>query len=138
MAVIDIAELKLKIAPLAEKYNLKLVVLFGSKATGRTHKNSDIDIGFLPVSNNDFNSEANLLIDLYQLFRREDVQLVNLGNASPLLQYSALSECVVLFEKDSGIYNDARNYAFKLYVEAKPLYDLRRFRLSQYVASINI
>ena len=132
----NIDELKLKIIPLAEKYNLKLVILFGSQASGRTHKHSDIDIGFLPIS--DFDAEIYLLTDLYQILKREDAQVVNLKNASPLLRYSALSDCIVLFEKNNGIYDNARGYAFKLYAETKPLYDLRRARLSQYVASINI
>ena len=136
--MIDIDELKSKIIPLAQKYNLKLVVLFGSQATGRIHKNSDIDIGDLPTSDIDFHSEVYFVTDLYRVLKREDVQVVNLATASPLLQYSALSKCIVLFEKYDGIYNNARTYAFKLYVEAKPLYDLRRARLSQYVASIKI
>jgi len=36
-----------KIEKIAKKYNLELMVLFGSQATGQTHSRSDVDLGVI-------------------------------------------------------------------------------------------
>ena len=44
--MIDMDKIKPQIKELAEKYGLKLVMLFGSQASGKTHKESDVDFAF--------------------------------------------------------------------------------------------
>jgi predicted nucleotidyltransferase len=44
----NIAEIKPEVEKLARKYRLSLVILFGSRVSGRTHPQSDVDFAFLP------------------------------------------------------------------------------------------
>lgn len=104
----DIVDLKSKIAPLAEKYNLKLVVLFGSQASGRTHKNSDIDIAVLGEGVVDMSS---LTIDFYSLFNRDDVEVVDIGSASPTMMYVIVRDGKLLYENESGVFLKWKFYA---------------------------
>src|SRR3989304_4410466 len=46
-----VEDIKLKIANLAEKYNLTLVILYGSQASGEVRKESDIDVKSLHNTN---------------------------------------------------------------------------------------
>ena len=48
---------------LANKYNLKLLVLFGSQATGQTHEDSDTDIAYFLLPRSLFD-ESKLIVDL--------------------------------------------------------------------------
>ena len=42
------------IEEVAKKYDVSLIVLFGSQAKGNTHKHSDTDVAFLPNKNLSF------------------------------------------------------------------------------------
>ncbi len=44
---VDIEKIKLEVAKVAEKHDLKLMVLYGSQATGKAKEKSDIDIAVL-------------------------------------------------------------------------------------------
>src|SRR5437016_5454907 len=44
------------VSSVAQKHGLRLVVLFGSRAVGRAHAHSDIDIGALPINSKSFDS----------------------------------------------------------------------------------
>ena len=57
------------IKKIALKYDLQLIYLFGSKATGRDTKVSDIDIAVL-LNNRDAYNLKNLILDLIFDFSR--------------------------------------------------------------------
>lgn len=44
MTVLTLDEIRKKVAPIAKKYNLKAVFLFGSYARGQAREDSDIDL----------------------------------------------------------------------------------------------
>jgi hypothetical protein len=86
---------------IALKYRLELIYLFGSKATGRYSKLSDIDIAVLLNNGEDFNLK-NLLLDLIfefsKLFRSDKIDLVILNKASLAVQYNVISNGKILYE----------------------------------------
>lgn len=91
---------------LAQKYDLSLVVLFGSHGRGKTKPDSDIDLavkgGCKPLSRQ---MEQELFDELVPLFERDDIDLVNLDFAHDVvLRYNIFSEGKILFEKDEGIF----------------------------------
>ena len=112
---------KLKIKEVAERYQLKLVLLFGSQTTGKVHQESDFDIGYLPLKNLGFERENHLNYEFTNIFKNDRVDTVDLRKAPPLLLYAIFHQCLVLFEEDNLIFPTYRAYAFKKYVEAKPL-----------------
>ena len=117
-------EIKQKIETLAEKHALTLVVLFGSQATGKTHPHSDVDIGVMGLRPIDFGDNYNLQLAFSNIFKRPDIEVVNLRNVSPLLLKRVADHGILLFEKEKGLFTKLKIRAFKLYVENQPLFAL--------------
>ena len=106
---------------LAKKYHLKLIVLFGSRASGRVHKESDFDVAYLPEKDLGFDGDVQVNLEFTNIFGHDRVDTVDMRKAPPLLLYAIFRECLVLFEKDNLIFPTYQAYAFKKYVEAKPM-----------------
>ncbi len=112
-----------KIKELAQKYGLKLLLLFGSQVSGKTHPMSDFDFGFIGERGLDYLEKDSLSIELSQLVKKE-ADVVDLKNVGPLLQYEIVKNNKVLY--------DAKNeyeYFFvntmQEYFEAKRLFEIR-------------
>ena len=128
-------EQKTTIATIAKQFRLRLLLLFGSQATGLTHAKSDVDIAVLaerPLDELDIRDALNEA--LMRVFRRSDVELVDLRRAPPLLQRDATAEGRLLFEEKPGVYDRFQLFAMKHFMETKPLRDLRRARLREFLA----
>ncbi|MEK7128002.1 MAG: nucleotidyltransferase domain-containing protein [Patescibacteria group bacterium] len=132
----DIEEIKSKIKPMAEKYGLKLVVLFGSRARGDSREKSDFDIAYLPKESVNFSEENHMAGELYFILKSSDVDLVNLSNASPLLFKKIFEESVVLYEIEKSLFNNLYLYAARVNRDSEILHRLRRDyvreRINQY------
>lgn len=111
---------KQKIAEIAEKYQLKLVLLFGSQSSGRIHKESDFDIAYLPTKNLKFDEENYLNYEFTNIFQNDRVDTVDIRKAPPLLLYAIFQNCLVLFKEDDLVFPVYKAYAFKKYIEARP------------------
>lgn len=118
-----------KIKELAEKYNINFLILFGSQAEGRTHSESDVDIGFEAEEKLEFRDRARLNSELTGIFGNDRVDLVNLHRASPLLFYKIMQDGEVIYTDDPLRYHELSTYAFKKYVETKPLRKRKREKL---------
>ena len=123
------------IQKIAKKYALGLLLLFGSRAAGTTHDKSDFDIAYLSRKNLTLQMEANLINDLTPVFKSESIDLVNLKMANPLLFYAIFQNSQILYAKDNLIFPRQRAYAFKQYVETKPLYEMKFKRLKEKIAA---
>jgi len=113
-------EIKRRLTPLFPEKGLQLVLLFGSSVTGNRHSHSDIDLGFL------FDGEVDILAltnKVIRLLKTDNVDVVDLKKASPLLKFSASRSSEVLFEKTPGLYNAFSSLAFRRYVDTKKLRD---------------
>jgi predicted nucleotidyltransferase len=130
----DFSALKPKIAELAQTYGLSLVVLFGSQATGKTHKESDVDVAYLSGKKLSFDDEVQVNFRLTEIFRNDKVSLVNLKTASPLLLKQIMTKAIVLHEGMPHLFVEEFLRALRLYEEAKPLFELRRQYLDQKIA----
>src|SRR3990167_7817386 len=91
---------KKKIRKIAEKYHLKLILLFGSRANGRIHKESDFDVAYLPKKNLAFDEENYLNFEFTNIFQHDRVDTVDMRKASPLLLYAIFQNPVILFAED--------------------------------------
>ncbi|MDP3696928.1 MAG: nucleotidyltransferase domain-containing protein [Candidatus Taylorbacteria bacterium] len=134
---IDINEkLKNRVENLAHKYGLNLVLLFGSQAKGQTHKESDVDVAYVPEKSLDFNQECYLNYEFTNIFRQDRVDTVDIKKAPPLLMYAVFDHPQILFQLDDKIFSIYQAYAFKRYIEAKPIFEERSRRLQKYVNNI--
>lgn len=124
--MINIDDIKLDVKKLAEKYSLSFVVLFGSQATGALHPKSDVDIAILSKNDVDMLS---LTMDFYKLFKREDVEVVNLGTSSPTLLYVIVRDGKLLFENEPGVFLKWKLYAIWVWLDTMWLRRLRDQKL---------
>jgi len=91
---------------LQKRDEVRIVYLFGSRASGTVNNISDIDIGVL--LNEDFVKEsvygyrADLTAELVSLLRTDKVDLVVLNQAPPLLSHRVVRDGIVLHCKDES------------------------------------
>lgn len=120
------------IKEIAKHYSLRLLLLFGSRVDGKNlHSESDFDVAYLSGRKLSLQQEAKMMLNLAPYFRSENIDLVNLKEASPLLFYSIFQKCKVLYQEDDLLFSNYRVYAFKKYIEAKPLYELKFKRFKE-------
>lgn len=127
--------LKSSIRALAEKYNLTLVLLFGSQAGGVIHKESDVDIAFVPERTLSVNDEVRINYELTAVFGRNDIDTVNMRTAQPLLLQQIMDGATVLYEKTGLEFSRYEAYAQRRFREAQPLFEIHRHELDRYLQS---
>lgn len=122
------AEQKRKIAKIAKKYGLKLVLLFGSHVSGRARKDSDFDVAVLTEANKnigDLKNYNNALFTLSEILKipSQKIDLTNLNSANPLLSYQIIMNSQLVFG-NKNLFDEYRARAFKDYIDAQPLFNL--------------
>lgn len=118
-----------KIKGLAEKYELKLLLQFGSSVTGKMHKESDVDVAYLSSRELSLREEASFVIELMPILKNKFIDIVNIHKAPPLLLYAISRQGKILYQATPTKFHEFRAYAFKRYIEAKPLFELMEERL---------
>lgn len=113
-----------KIEEIAKKYNLKLLLLFGSQASGKAHPMSDFDFGFISEKELEYKEKGELAHDLVMLMEFPNVESVDLKKAAPLLLKEIVKNKQVIFEKE-GAYSDFFSHATRTYFEAKSIFKLQ-------------
>ena len=90
------------------------VWLFGSHAESRAHSESDVDVGVLldrrivPSASQRFDLRVRLTSDLIHAVRNNDVDLVVLNDAPPLLARRVIRTGIELFCRDRDLERDFR------------------------------
>lgn len=113
---LDRENIKESLAPLLKERDLQLVILFGSTATGASHKHSDIDLGFLfdkPVE------ILNLTNRVITLLHADNVDVVDLRRASPLLKASSVKQGILLYERSPGLFHEFTSLAMRSFIDTK-------------------
>jgi predicted nucleotidyltransferase len=110
-----------------KELGVSIVYLFGSRATGRRTRSSDIDIGVV-FRELEFGGDHRAVYHaLYQLFSEAypDSKLdIVLLQASPVsLQYSAIKEGKILFEIDPVFTTNYENQTVNRYLDFRPVMD---------------
>jgi predicted nucleotidyltransferase len=120
------------LAEIIKKYDLNLLLVFGSYNTERFTADSDIDVGFLSKADLNLDQEMNLLEDLVRFFKRDQVDLVNLKKAVPLLMYEIACNSRVFYDEDNN-YLKFKIKASARYADTKFLRDARRKYLEEQI-----
>jgi uncharacterized protein YutE (UPF0331/DUF86 family)/predicted nucleotidyltransferase len=104
------------------KYDVEMVILFGSQAKGLARPDSDIDLGILlakypiPVE-----EELQLCLDLVGAVQTGKVDIVILNHADPFLCYEAACYGIAIYERTPSIFDRFKVMAFKRFVDTEPL-----------------
>ena len=124
-----------RLAQIAEAYGIELVIQFGSTALGTAPARSDLDLALWfsrpPESLLDV---PELVVDLQSAFSRDDVDLVHLNHADPLLLQQVVDHGLLL----SGAprrWADVRLYAFKRYQDHRRFLQMEREYVERAIAS---
>ncbi len=107
--------------PIAKRYGLRLIVLFGSQVTGRLHPESDVDVAVWTGKPLTFRRRLNLWLKLSQAFEA-DVDLAVLNHAEPLLMFQVAARGRALYEEERWAWDDFHGYACRSY------WDTEKFR----------
>jgi len=90
---------------LSKKYNLKLLILFGSRSNGNYKKNSDWDFAFYPNSNFTINEEISLFDDLMKILSFEKIDLLNIIKANDLRVLNNVFQTgILVYESKKGLF----------------------------------
>lgn len=122
----------IKLEELAQAQGIKQIVLYGSQATGEASAESDFDVAvFLEpakVPTFHFEGYLNLLVPLAQALGAADgkIDLVLLNTANILLRYEITSKGKLLFG-DLDFFAQYQAFAFRDYIDAKPLFELENY-----------
>lgn len=114
---------KQKIVELAQKFDLRLLLLFGSRARRDARRDSDTDIAFLGKRKLDLEEKARLMMDLTSALKMEKIDVVDLREASPLLFYAIFRDAKILHSLDMDAFYELRVYSYKKYIETMPIYE---------------
>jgi predicted nucleotidyltransferase len=113
-------EIKEKLIPLFKDEDLQLVLLFGSAASGKTYKRSDIDLAFLYKGPVDV---LDLTTRVIRLLHADNIDVVDLRHTNSLLQFSVVKHGKLLYERSPGLFNSFYSLSFRRYIDTKKLRD---------------
>ncbi len=115
---------KLKIAKIAKKFQLKLVVIFGSFVSGKNRNDSDLDIAVLSLREVSFKEQISLINELSQIFNK-NIDLSVLNKANPLLLFQASKNSILLYGSREEFLK-FKLYAFNAYNDYAPYFAMEK------------
>lgn len=119
-----------KLQEIAKKYELVLIILFGSYARGHANPESDVDIAVrTKLREHDWQWEFDLIRDLVFALDCGNLDIVFINSANPLLMFEIATEGIPLYEADDGTFQDFQLYAAKHHHDARKIYRLQQLYL---------
>ena len=120
------SEQKKKLKVIGKKYNLKLVVVYGSWAKGIAKSASDLDIGVLGKGKIEFNNLLNLAENLEGVFskkERGELDIKSLHEIDPLFRWQVMRNSILIYGNHFD-YISFKIYAWRAYQDSRSLFRL--------------
>ncbi|MBD3407551.1 MAG: hypothetical protein GF411_15650 [Candidatus Lokiarchaeota archaeon] len=106
-----------------EGLHIRLILLVGSQATGKSRDKSDIDMAVF-VNPRDFDYSRGgypTILELGVLFemelKREDIDIVILNTANPVMKFNAILDGILLYQSRNGQYEDFHVHTLSEYYD---------------------
>ncbi|MFQ6015086.1 MAG: nucleotidyltransferase domain-containing protein [Anaerolineae bacterium] len=116
-----------KLAEIARKYDLDLVVLFGSRVKGRAVPGSDVDLAvrFVKRDWGNVDLELDLIGELNQAVGGQgEIDVAFLNGASPLLLFEVACSGDPLYQREPDTFTLFKSYAALRYYDHNKFFDL--------------
>jgi predicted nucleotidyltransferase len=125
-----------KLALLALQYQLEMILLFGSAASGRQHPHSDMDIAVLRNGPElGYKEYSELGHDLHDIFPGQEIDLSLINHADPLFLKKIMENCQIL-HGDIRKLQSLKLYAFKRYQDHKQYFEMERVYADRFLKEI--
>ena len=145
---VDSDQVRQRMARIAKRYRLDLIVLFGSQRTGLTSARSDVDVAVLwksrprPIGHEPWRPtllrEGGLVNDLSDaLGVADNLDLAVLNDASPLLLWEVARHGQLLYEVAPGRFHGFWLYALHMWRDNAHRYDAQAAYLHERAAQWN-
>jgi predicted nucleotidyltransferase len=116
---------------------LKMLILFGSRARGNSHSNSDWDFAFLCDSDPEnvlFHAEIyGILADLFRI-NDDKIDAINLAKCPPLIAHAIAQDGKVLYERDLGLFSAFQQRALMTEEQLKEINKSLSAKLERFLA----
>lgn len=116
-------------------YNIKLLYIFGSYAKNKNHNNSDLDIAVLLQEDYDPMDKLNLIGDLTTIFKRDDIDLVILNSAKPVLKHQIIKHGKIIYMKTQECKVDFEVKVLNEYMDMEPFRKTQMKYISEWIKS---
>lgn len=116
-----------------KKYQLELIMLFGSHAEGSASLGSDMDIAVYSRRIFSETEKINLTYEFGNVLGTEDIDLVDIKTAPPLFKKRIFDNYIVLFQSDPMLLYQLELVSLYELKESEILYQIRRERLLEFV-----
>ena len=122
----ELERLSEKLAQVAEKFGIRMALLFGSAVSGRMHDSSDLDVAVLlrspDLSHGKF---AELRHELQQMAPERELDLSLLNRADPLFLKKITESCKLLYGDERDL-QKLKIDSFRRYQDHRPFLRLAR------------
>lgn len=118
------------LAKIAHTYDLRFVILHGSYATGQEREDSDLDIAVVPRNHLETERFLSLHHELSALFTSYELDFKTLEKADPLFRFEVVKDGVLLYGDETD-YEQYKAVSFRMYVDAKPLFELEKILIKK-------
>lgn len=118
-----------KIKKTAEKMGIKYLYLFGSQARGKTRPRSDFDfaVKFGKKTQDTFRAKLKLMTEIGKFLERDDVDVVDIEKADPILGFNIIKDGKVIFSADEAARVMDKARAMSVYFDRQYYFD-RHFK----------
>ena len=132
-------EQKRKIEEIGKKFNLKLILLHGSFASGKNKFGSDLDVAVLGKKPVEFKELLKIHGDLADVFgdnKNRELDLKSLHKTDPLFCYQVARISQLLYGSITD-YSEFRAYAFANYFDSQDLFRLEKRLIDKFQNYLN-
>jgi len=126
---------KERLKRVCQKFNLYLVILFGSYSSGNgLNEESDVDIGILCENGkNIIENDLQILQEFARILKNERLDLVYLNYADPLLLYEITKSGLLLYQDKKDRFAEFKIKALKRHFDAEKFYRLEDICLERFL-----
>lgn len=115
---------------------LRLCVLFGSQATGKTHGQSDVDLALWPSEPIAPVTKLKWLVELENLLDKDVSLVIVTPDLDPVLGFEIVRDGRLFYERDPGSWPKARSQLWHAYNDSLPFRRAAREQLRQFAEEV--